>query len=91
MPLVRSPYFTAMLFELTAAQTLDLAWLDSFVVAVCTAGAGFLRDDRGERMPLRRGETALVPASARCLTFEPAADASEPFRLLTGWVEEEAR
>lgn len=91
VPLVRSPYFTAMLFELTAAQTLDLAWLDSFVVAVYTAGAGFLRDDRGERMPLRRGETVLVPASARCLTFEPAADASEPFRLLTGWVEEEVR
>lgn len=86
VPLVRCPYFTTMLFDLTRAQTLDLAWLDSFVVVICTAGEGALCDDRGERMPVRRGETVLVPASARCLTFEPSAASAEPFRLLTAWV-----
>lgn len=87
VPLVRCPYFTASLLDLTAAYALDLAALDSFVVAVCTEGSGVLCDDGGGRMPIRRGETVLVPASVGRLVFEPA---ERPFRLLTAWIDEQA-
>lgn len=85
VPLVRCAYFTATLFDLTRPQQLDFAALDSFVVVICTEGEGMLRDDAGDCMPIRRGETVLVPASVRSLAIEPAA---APFKLLTGWIDE---
>lgn len=85
VPLVHCDCFTSMLFDLTAPQTFDLDRLDSFVVVICTDGCGTLVDDRGERMPIHRGETVLLPATTRCLTFEPAAPA---FKLLTAWIDD---
>ena len=83
VPLIACDCFTTQLYDLTAAQSLDLTTLDSFVVAICIEGAGSLTDDRGERLPIRRGETVLIPASTRRLTVDPQ---TTPFKLITAWV-----
>lgn len=81
--LVACPYFTTSLLDLTAPFTLDLAALDSFVVVICTEGRGTLRDDRGNEMPVHRGETVLVPASARSLLITPQEGG---IKVLTSWI-----
>ena len=49
--LVSCPYFTTSLLDLTAPETLELADLDSFVVAICIEGRGTIADDNGETLP----------------------------------------
>lgn len=85
--LMRNEHFTVTLFDLTRPQILDLEWLDSFAAVVCTEGEGTLRDDKGRTMPIRQGETILVPAEAKCVQMEPCC---EPFKLLVTWIESEA-
>jgi len=81
--LVACPYFTTTLYDLTEPQRIDLAAADSFVVVICIEGRGTLTDDAGTVMPLRQGETVLVPASARSLAFAPA----EGMKLLTSRID----
>lgn len=81
--LVSCPYFTTTLYELTAGRTLDLASLDSFLIVICVAGSGTLTDDSGAALPVRRGETVLVPASAQSLVLTPDKDGME---LLTSCI-----
>lgn len=69
--LVSCPYFTTSLYDLTEPVERDLASLDSFLIVMALEGSGSLCDDKGGRMPVRRGETVLVPASARSIRFEP--------------------
>ena len=80
--LVSCPYFTTSLYDLTRPQEIDLTALDSFVVVICVEGCGTITDDRGEKIPIHRGETVLVPASARSLSVTP--DSS--MKLLTSWI-----
>lgn len=80
--LVACPYFTTSLLDLTGPKTLDLADLDSFVVAICIGGGGTLTDDNGATIALRQGETVLIPASARSLTFTPDGG----MKVLTSWI-----
>ncbi len=63
--LVACPYFTTTLYDLTRPCEIDLAATDSFLVVMCIEGSGTLTDDQGSAMPLRQGETVLVPASAK--------------------------
>ena len=80
--LVSCPYFTTSLYDLTRPETLDLASLDSFVVAICIEGRGTIADDNGETLPVHQGETVLIPASARSLAFTPDG----AMKLLTSWI-----
>ena len=80
--LVSCPYFTTSLLDLTAPETLELADLDSFVVAICIEGRGTIADDNGETLPVHQGETVLIPASARSLAFTPDG----AMKLLTSWI-----
>lgn len=82
--LARNEYFTTTLFDLSRPQILDLDWLDSFVVLVCTVGEGTLTDDKGRTISIRQGETVLVPAEAKCLQMTPKG---EQLKLLTAWIE----
>ena len=63
-------------------ETLDLASLDSFVVAICIEGRGTLTDDSGAAVPVHQGETVLIPASARSLAFMPDGG----MKILTSWI-----
>ena len=49
---------------------------------MCLEGNGVLCDDEGNEMPIRQGETLLVPASARLLRMLP----DEHLKLLTSHV-----
>ena len=80
--LVSCPYFTTSLYDLTRPETLDLASLDSFVVAICIEGCGTLTDDSGAAVPVHQGETVLIPASARSLAFTPDGG----MKILTSWI-----
>lgn len=80
--LVSCPYFTTSLYDLTRPETLDLATLDSFVVAICIEGRGTLTDDSGATMTVHQGETVLIPASARSLVFTPEGG----MKVLTSWI-----
>ena len=82
--LARNEYFTTTLFDLSRPQILDLDWLDSFVVLVCTVGEGTLTDDKGCTISIRQGETVLLPAEAKCLQMTPKG---EQLKLLTAWIE----
>ncbi|MDE6507341.1 MAG: class I mannose-6-phosphate isomerase [Alistipes sp.] len=69
--LVACPYFTTTLYDLTRPCEIDLAATDSFLVVICIEGSGTLTDDQGNTLPVRQGETVLVPASARSVSVEP--------------------
>ena len=73
--LVRCPYFTTEIFDLTQPLEMSLTELDSFVVLMCVAGGATVTDDRGETTTLWQGETLLVPASAQHLRIEPGPTA----------------
>ena len=69
VPLVSCPYFVTSLYDLDRAFVRDLSELDSFLIVMCLEGNGVLCDDEGDEVPLRRGETLLVPASTRSVQF----------------------
>ena len=80
--LVSCPYFTTSLFDLTHPQTLNLANLDSFVVAICIEGQGTIADNNGTTVNVHQGETVLIPASVQSLSFTPNGN----MKLLTSWI-----
>ena len=82
LELVSCPYFPTSLSDLPRPETLDLASLDSFVVAICIEGRGTLTDDSGAAVPVHQGETVLIPASARSLAFTPDGG----MKILTSWI-----
>jgi mannose-6-phosphate isomerase len=92
--LVRCPYFTTSLFDLTEPFTKDLHNIDSFLTVICVEGSGVLRcvepapmreirsfgfrrrakaltEPQLVEMPVRQGETVLVPACVPSLEFIP--------------------
>ncbi len=81
--LVACPYFTTTLYDLTRPCEIDLAATDSFLVVMCIEGSGTLTDDQGSAMPLRQGETVLVPASAKSLAVSPQSG----IKLLTSRID----
>ncbi|WP_289730819.1 type I phosphomannose isomerase catalytic subunit [uncultured Alistipes sp.] len=81
--LVACPYFTTTLYDLTRPCEIDLAATDSFLVVMCIEGSGTLTDDQGSAMPLRQGETVLVPASAKSLSVNPQSN----IKLLTSRID----
>ena len=63
--LVRCPYFTTSVYDLTEEMTIDYCELDSFVIFVCLEGSGIVTDDRGNELPLQAGESLLFPATTK--------------------------
>ena len=70
--LAECPYFTTTLLDLSLPFAKDLSEIDSFVTVMCLSGTGTLEVD-GEEVPLRQGETVLIPASADDLCLVPDA------------------
>ena len=72
--LVSCKYFTTTQLDIDKPFVKDLSGLDSFLVVICIEGSGELVDneDGNEiRIPVRKGETVLVPASSKGVTFVP--------------------
>ena len=59
----------------------DLSGIDSFMVVMCLSGYGTLEVD-GAEVPVRQGETVLIPATADDICFVP--DGS--MKVLTSYI-----
>lgn len=75
--LVDCSYFTTSLYDLDRGFAKDLSDLDSFLIVICTAGNGVLKDDKGNEVSLKKGETVLVPADTKEVVFTPAEGGME--------------
>jgi len=71
IPLASCPYFTANLLKLTGCVRRSYRSLDSFVIYLCTKGAGHVVHSDGEKASLRCGETLLIPASLTGISLVP--------------------
>lgn len=69
--LVACPYFTTSLYTIDEEITCDYSELDSFVIFICVEGSCSLTDDQGNEVPLRPGETVLLPAATQEVTIRP--------------------
>ena len=78
---VNCQYFTTSIYDLTLPYAKDLSAIDSFMVVMCLSGSGTLEVD-GEQLPIRQGETVLVPASADDICFIP----EESMKLLSSYI-----
>ncbi len=81
--LVDCKYFTTSLYDLDRTVTRDLKDLDSFLIVICIAGKGTLKDAEGHEVTLHQGETVLVPADCNAVTFSPDG---QGMQLLTSYV-----
>ena len=81
--LVDCNYFTTSLYDLDTEVTRNLEDLDSFLVVICIAGKGSLKDAEGHTVTLHQGETVLVPADCTAVTFTPEGNGMQ---LLTSYV-----
>jgi len=61
-PLVKSPYFETN--KISTAQPLkrDYQHLDSFVILICLQGNGILKTDDADDVPIKKGDSILIPA-----------------------------
>lgn len=71
VPLVKSPYFTTQLLEMDIPMERNYAGLDSFVIYICMAGHCTVKDNKGNSVSIRRGESMLIPADTQSLTIFP--------------------
>lgn len=81
--LVDCSYFTTSLYDLGKPFTKDLEGLDSFLVVICIAGKGTLKDAEGNEVTMHQGETVLVSADCTGVTFTPEGGRMQ---LLTSYV-----
>lgn len=84
--LVATPHFTADLYDLTRPLSCDLTPHDSFHLLMILQGEGTLLDSEGNTLPLRRGESLLLPASTRQITLSPSPCCAEPLKLLSCYI-----
>jgi len=52
-------------------------------VVICVDGEGTIADSAGEKLPIHRGETILVPASVDGVRLTPAGS----MKILTGLID----
>lgn len=69
--LVACSHFTTTLYDLDRPVCKTLDTLDSFLVVTGISGRGTLRDDRGDEISIRQGETVLIAASSQWVRFTP--------------------
>ena len=82
--LVSCKYFTTSQYDLDKPFTKDLSGTDSFLVVMCIEGRGSLTDHEESdfTLTLHQGETVLIPAASKGVTFSP----SENMKLITSYI-----
>ena len=64
-------YFTTNLLEVTKDINRDYTDIDSFVAYICMGGACSIRDDKGNDLSVKQGETILIPADTKNVAICP--------------------
>ena len=82
--LVECKYFTTSQYDLDKPFTKDLTGIDSFLVVMCVEGRGSLTDheDEDHTLTLHQGETVLIPATSKGVTFTPESG----MKLITSYI-----
>lgn len=68
--LVKCPYFTTSVYDLTKPIKLDYSTLDSFVILMGMKGNGTITDDEGNETTIMAGETVLIPATTQTIQIK---------------------
>lgn len=68
--LVKCPYFTTSLYNITSEMTLDYSTLDSFIIYICLEGGATLLCDTN-RVEIAQGESILIPATTSNIEIIP--------------------
>ncbi|MCB9018111.1 MAG: mannose-6-phosphate isomerase [Prevotellaceae bacterium] len=82
--LIDSPFFKVNLLNVKSTRNVDYSALDSFVVYMCTKGSCVLSADGGVDVPLRQGESVLIPACVKKLEVRPL---SEDTKILETYID----
>ncbi len=69
--IVACEYFKTSLYDLNGEVSKDMSGLDSFMIIICVEGKGVLKDNEGNEISLRQGETVLLPACTKSFTLVP--------------------
>lgn len=64
-------YFTTNLLELTKDVTRDYSAIDSFIIYICMGGACHIRDNKGNDLYIKKGESILIPADTDNVAISP--------------------
>ncbi len=72
----RYDHFVMSLIEADKSMIVNVAEKDSFRIIVITKGEGNIDDGKGMLMPLRQGETVLIPAIADSIKIIPQKNSS---------------
>lgn len=67
-------YFTTNLLDATKDITRDYTDIDSFIIYICMGGACGIRDDKGNDLYIKQGETVLIPADTKDVIISPDAN-----------------
>ena len=70
----KTPLFTVNEWALTEAVHVEGGLESSFRLFTCTSGAARLKDEEGNVLSFKAGETILVPADTEAFSLEPAAE-----------------
>jgi mannose-6-phosphate isomerase len=70
--LVNCPYFTTNLLEIDQPMTRSYHQLDSFIIYICIKGESTIKDNKGNYIPLRQGESLLIPADTNSVELIPS-------------------
>lgn len=70
--LVNCPYFTTNLLEIDQPITRSYHQLDSFIIYICIKGESMIKDNKGNFIPLRQGESLLIPADTNSVELIPS-------------------
>jgi len=73
--LVDCPYFTTNLLDLNQPVTRDFSMLDSFVIYICMAGQANIKDNKGNEIEVKQGQSILIPADTEKVTLLPFPEA----------------
>ncbi|GAO31111.1 mannose-6-phosphate isomerase [Geofilum rubicundum JCM 15548] len=68
---VSSPYFKTGLLDLNQPVVRDYYSLDSFIILICTEGMAKIQYGQEGVEEIRKGDTVLLPADLRQVTFVP--------------------
>ncbi|WP_165040235.1 type I phosphomannose isomerase catalytic subunit [Dysgonomonas sp. ZJ709] len=64
-------YFTTNLLELTQSVDRDYSKIDSFIAYICMGGACTIKDNKGNELSVKQGETILIPADTTSMNIKP--------------------
>lgn len=64
-------YFTTDLLKLDKDMKRDISGIDSFVIYICMGGSGKIKDNKGNAIDIKQGETILIPADTKDVDIIP--------------------